>query len=113
MLNIEKLFGWLFLFLGVLTIYWGLYYSFNMLTGKGEVPGVFKVKEEEVLLIPREKPNSPEDQLRQIMGEQLKELIPSDFLIQFSNITIWLIFMSVLVFAGAQVSGIGIKMIKK
>lgn len=114
MITIEKIFGWILLFLGVAIICWGLYSSFNIFTGKTNAPEVFKIeKEVKIPLTSQEKSKSPESQIKEMMGEQLKEMLPADFLPQLSNLISWSIFVGILTFGGAQISGIGIKLLKK
>lgn len=111
-MKIEKIFGWILLVIGILIIVWGIFNSFNIFTAKQEPPGVFAIAE---------KGTAPQKggtldlqaQMEKMIGEQLKGILPLDSLPKLLNLIAWAIFMSILVFAGGQISGIGIKLIKK
>jgi len=51
------------------------------------------------------------------MEEQLREMIPVEELVEniprLLNLLSWSIFAGILIFAGAQISSIGVKLIKK
>jgi len=114
MITIEKIFGWILLFLGVAIICWGLCSSFNIFTGRTKAPEVFKIeKEVKIPLTSQDKSKSPEEQMKEMMSEQLKEMLPTGFLSQFANLISWSIFVSVLIFGGVQISNIGVKLLKK
>ena len=90
MVKAEKIFGWILLFLGLGIICWGLYSSLNIFSGKINVPEVFKIgKEEKIPLTQKDVPQGIESQMREMMGEQLKEMLPAGFLFQFANLISW------------------------
>jgi len=111
-MKMEKIFGWLLLIAGILIIVWGIFNSFNIFTAKQEPPAVFKLVEEKTLP-QKEKTQDLQVQMEKMIGEQLKGMLPADFLPKFLNLISWSIFMGILVFAGGQISGIGIKLLKK
>jgi len=111
-MKMEKIFGWLLLIAGILIIVWGIFNSFNIFTAKQEPPTVFKLVEEKTLP-QKEKTQDLQVQMEKMIGEQLKGMLPADFLPKFLNLISWSIFMGILVFAGGQISGIGIKLLKK
>lgn len=114
MIKIEKIFGWILLLFGVLVICWVLYSSFNIFTGKSRAPEVFKAEEEaKVSLTQKSEPQGPEEQLKEMLSEQLKEVLPSEFLFQILNLISWSIFSGILFFGGSHIAGIGIKLIRK
>jgi len=125
MAKTKNLVGWVLLFLGLSLIGGGLFYSFNFFTGRQEPPQVFRSSQGEGTPKLSESLNEPssqtpqeqaEDLMREqageMMGEQLEEMLPTNVISRSLNLFSWSIFMGILIFAGAQISGIGVKMIK-
>jgi len=116
-MNGEKISGYIFLLIGVVLIAFGLYQSFNIFTAKVEPPEIFTFSNlEKVGIIEEQKSGDLQAQAEAMMQEQIKEIVPFDDLFaslpMLLNLISWSIFMGILVFAGAHVSGIGIKLIK-
>jgi len=110
---IVKIFGWILLLAGIALIFWALYSSYNIFNAKAEIPTIFKVE------IPRtsspsNSANSSDIQatINNMIGEQIKGLIPTDIVPKILNLVIWSIFAGILIFGGTQISSIGIKLIK-
>jgi hypothetical protein len=108
----RKLVGYSLLIIGLFLVFWTVYSSYNIFTAKAEVPELFEMPQPEE----KESPKDPQGQMEEVMGqmiaEQLKGLLPSDFLVKLFNLIAWSIFATFAVFAGTQVSGLGIKLIK-
>jgi len=104
--------GWILLLVGILIIFWSLYSSYNIFTAKTPAPEIFKEKEEKVLS-PEVKPGDLEAQMEKMIGEQLKGILPADSIPQLLNLISWSIFAGILIFGGTQISGLGIKLIKR
>ena len=127
--------GWLLLLVGLTIMLWGLYSSFNIFTAKTEVTELFKMEEqgEAVSLFNREaitaskasgskaqktpaRGQDIQSQMEAMMGEQIKEqlnqILPPNFLPTLFNLIAWSIFAGILILGGAQVSGIGIKLLR-
>ena len=114
MINFEKIIGWTLLFLGIVIIIYTLYFSFNIFTAKATPPEIFKVAQKQEPLPKKEvKPLDIEAQMEKIIGEQLKGMLPTDVLPKLLNLISWSIFAGILIFGGAQISNLGIKLIKK
>lgn len=113
---ISKIFGWLMLIGGALIIGWTLYNSFNIFTGKTAASEIFKVPAQVVLAPTKGKtPSSIEDvqkELGNMLGEQLKGMLPQDALPKILNLTIWSMLAGLLIFGGGQIASLGIKLIK-
>ena len=113
----KSIFGWVLLFAGLFVIGWGIYSSYNIFTVKTPVPEIFSLPAENNEKINRYSGNlSPEEQAQEAMNEQmekqLSKLLPEDSLPKLLNLIAWSIFAGILVFAGGQISGIGIKLMK-
>lgn len=112
----KKIFGWLLLIAGLLIISWALYSSFNIFVAKDKAPEIFKMEEEtEAPKKTKITPTSPEElqeEMKKIIEEQIKEIIPAEFLANLLNLLSWSIFASLLIFGGSRIAGLGIKLIK-
>lgn len=111
-MEVEKIFGWILLLVGVLIIIWALYSSYNIFTAKSPVPEIFKMEQGEVLSQEKEDQDI-QSQMGDIVKEQLKGLIPAEGIPKLFNLGIWTMLATILIFGGAQVSKLGIKLIKK
>lgn len=105
-----KIFGWILLIVGILITVWALYSSYNMFTGQTAIPEIFQT--EEVSSQKKETSNNIESQMQEMIGEQLKGLIPADTIPKLLNLTIWAMLAGILIFGGTQISNIGVKLIK-
>ena len=105
---INKILGLILLFLGIAIILFTLYYSFNIFTAKAAPPEIFKLESQAA----SSEAQGLEAQFQEMISEQLKGLIPVDSITTLLNLITWSIFAGILIFAGAQISGLGIKLIK-
>jgi len=111
-MNFTKILGWVLLLAGVLVIVWTLYSSYNIFTAKAAIPEIFEMGKEEAL----PKKGGTQDlqaQMEEMIGEQLKGLLPTDTIPKMLNLAIWAMLAGILIFGGAQISNLGIKLIKK
>jgi len=111
-INSEKIIGWLVFFAGLTVIFYSIYSSVNIFTGKAMAPEIFEEEIKEPLS-DQKQTGTIQEQMQQMMMEQLKEFIPINVVPRMLNLAVWTMLASFLVFAGAQVSGLGIKLIKK
>jgi hypothetical protein len=115
-MNFRKFFGWILILVGLMIIFWSLYNSFNIFRGKIEAPAIFKISEKETLPASKFSESKIKTELKveieKMVQEQLKSLIPPDFLPKLLNLISWSIFASLLIFAGAKISSLGIKLTK-
>ena len=106
----NKIAGWLLLFLGVAVISFGLYSSYNIFTAKTEAPEIFSVARSELDL------GSSQDleaQTEEMIREYIQEMIPADSLPQLFNLISWSLLAGILIFGGAQIAGLGVKLLKE
>jgi len=116
-MELTKIFGWVLLIAGAGIIFWTLYSSYNIFTAKAVLPEFFKIEAREIApTAPEGKvPTSPEEiqkQLGEMIGEQLKGLLPTDFLPKILNLAVWSMLAGILIFGGSQISSLGIKLLK-
>ncbi len=112
-MDITKIIGWLVFLSGLLIISCTLYTSFNIFTGKQSAPEFFKPTQTQGSQSQATGLPTDFDQLKQMMSEQLKGLLPLDSITQFLNLSVWGILTGILIFGGAKISELGIKLIKK
>ena len=115
--SLLKIFGWVLLLLGLVIITWTLFSSYNIFTGQANLPEFFKTEiKDKASSLPQKgllEPGGMEELFQQAMGEQLKEFIPANMVADLLNLIAWSILAGILVFGGTQISGIGIKLLKK
>ncbi len=111
-MNYTKIIGWLIFLTGIIIIGWTLLSSYNIFTGETTAPELFEVPKEEVSTQTGETQDI-QDQLQTMVGEQLKGILPMDSMTQLFNLAVWSMLAFILIFGGAQISGLGIKLIKK
>jgi len=116
--KIQKFLGWLLFFIGLAIIAWPLYSSYNIFLAKKLPPPVFKIDSNKENQLNTGKNKVPatqqeaEEQMRMLVAEQLKELIPKETVNTLLNLIAWSIFTGILIFAGSQIANLGIKMRK-
>ena len=112
-----KIFGWVLLIAGIILIGWTLLSTYNIFTGERPAPEIFKVAEKEAILPEKGKVKGLEtmleEKMKEMMGEQLKEIFPTEFIPKLLNLIVWSILAGILIFGGAQISSFGIKLIKR
>ncbi len=112
-MSFNKILGYIFLFVGLVIIFWTLYNSYNIFTAKITAPEVFEVSETEPLSSQKSKTQDLQGQVEEVVKEQFKEILPPDLLPNLLNLISWSIIAGILIFGGSKVSNIGIKLIKK
>lgn len=123
MLEFRKILGWVIFFMGLAIMLYGIYASFNIFTAKNTAPEIFVSEQTEqangislplIGEIPAQE--SMQIDMQQIMGEQIgeqmKSILPSNALPMLFNLMAWSIFAGISIFGGAQIAGLGIKLLK-
>ena len=115
-MEIKKIIGWLTFFVGLSIIFFSLYSSFNIFTGKEEPPEVFKPKEKLPVSSEVKMPTTPTEiqkQIQMMIFRQLEEMLPTNVIPTMLNLFIWSMLAGTLIFGGGQIANLGIKLIKK
>lgn len=107
---IKKILGLVLLFGGLIIIFYGLYSSYNIFNAKKEAPAIFEITEQ--LGVKQGGALDIQAQLQNMLGEQLKGLLPANSITSLLNLISWSIFAGILVLGGAQISGLGIKLLR-
>jgi hypothetical protein len=122
--NFGKLSAWLIVIAGLSVIAWTIFSSCSFFTGQKSFPQVFRpVASEEIqedaqkktaIILPKDTTEAQvflQSQAQQLAAESISKLFPAESVFQFLNMTSWIAFASFLVFAGAQIAGIGVKLL--
>lgn len=118
-LNLQKFCGWILLLSGLIIIFWSVYSSYNIFSVKTTAPEIFKIEKKEIQDLTPVKgktPSSPAElqkEMEKMISEQIKGILPESILLRLLNLISWSIFAGILIFAGTQISGLGIKLLKK
>lgn len=110
----NKIIGLVLLFLGLGIIFYSLYSSFNVFTGKTQPPTIFSFKDTKIEETKKEAKTPEEIQTeltKDVLARQLKEMIPADYLQKTFNLVTWSIFIGILVLIGSNIAGLGIKLL--
>jgi len=108
----KKIFGWILIIAGLAIIIATLYFSYTIFTGKIKAPELFKLEDSSAAVAGFDQ-KELEKSLEESIQEQIKNIVPSEFTIQLFNLISWSIFAGLLIFGGAKISAIGIKMLRK
>jgi len=109
----KKIFGWILIIAGLAIIVFALYFSYTIFTGKMKAPEIFKPENNTAALTAPLNQQDLQNSIDQAIQEQIKNIVPSEFITQFFNLISWSIFAGLLIFGGAKISAIGIKMLIK
>ncbi|PIS38671.1 MAG: hypothetical protein COT34_02470 [Candidatus Nealsonbacteria bacterium CG08_land_8_20_14_0_20_43_11] len=119
-MDLSKIFGWLLLFLGLAIIGAGLFSSYQIFTGRLTMPELFKPTEKvisQATALGETAGNEPMAQINQLLGEKLRleleSMVPASYFAKILNLISWSTFALILIVGGAQISGLGIKLIKE
>jgi len=112
-----KLTGYILLIAGLAIISFSIYLTINVFTGKANPPEIFKVEKKVDVNVQENsiKANDLQEiqkELQKMLESGAKEILPMEPIMKLLNLITFSVFTSVLIFAGAQVSGLGIKLIK-
>jgi len=113
-----KFFGWILLALGLIIIFYSIFNSYNIFTGKSQPPTIFKIEEKEkTISSQRETTQGLKEEAEKLAEEKLKEqleaMIPVDALPRILNLASWSILAGILIFGGTQIASLGITLLKK
>jgi len=110
--NFTKISGWLLFFIGFLIIVLTLWHSYNIFTSKTGIPEFFKVSEEKNSNTINSEEPVTDALVRKAIEEQLKGMLPLDFLTKSLNVAVWTMLALILMSGGSRISDLGIKLIK-
>ncbi|OGZ23286.1 MAG: hypothetical protein A3A08_00655 [Candidatus Nealsonbacteria bacterium RIFCSPLOWO2_01_FULL_41_9] len=105
-----KTLGFILLAAGIILIGWTLNNSYNIFTGKSAPSEIFVMSEIKI----SSQPGGPDiqAQVQQMLAEQLKGMLPVNSVPRLLNMVIWSALAGILILGGAQIAGLGVKLIK-
>ena len=103
----KKILALALIIIGLAVIFYGLYSSFNIFTGKEGAPEIFKTPLAQKSVASQD----VQGQLQNMVSEQLKGMLPVDSIATLLNLMSWSVFAGILIFGGAQISGLGVKLL--
>lgn len=113
--KLTKILGGVLLIGGIVLIGWTIFQSYQVFTGKAPAPVIFQEQETQAKI--QTKTATPEGdiqgQIQQMLGDQLKGLLPSDTVPKMLNLSIWGMLAWVLFLGAGKISDLGIKLLKK
>jgi hypothetical protein len=109
-MNYSRIIGWILLIAGVFLIGWTLWSSYGIFTAKADLPEFFEMQEEAAV---KEGSLTAEAQIEEMVREQLEGILPANAITRLLNLTVWSLLAFILIMGGSQVSGLGIRLIKK
>lgn len=112
-----KIFGFLLLAVGLAVIGFTVYLTVNVFTGKTVPPQIFKAdKKADVSLqglnVQQLNLQDLQKQIQDMMAGSTQNMLTSDPVIKLLNLIAFSIFAGILIFAGGQIGGLGIQMMK-
>jgi hypothetical protein len=118
-MKIECILGYILIAAGLAMICFVVLQSYNIFTGKVSPPGIFKFENSSLspLPSPSEKtstsPTEIQKQVETMISEKVKEILPMELISKVFNLISWSILAGILIFAGTQIAGLGIKLVKE
>ena len=106
-----KISGWVLLLSGIIIIGWTLFSSYNIFTAKTTAPEIFTIEEKTEIVAPETEKEILDIQAK--MEKMVSKIISPNLIPKILNLISWSIFAFILIFGGAQISGLGIKLIIK
>ncbi len=110
-MNYPKIIGWILLIAGVFLIGWTLLSSYNIFTAKSDLPEFFEMPGEKIPI--NEGEATLEAQMEEMLRGQLEGILPAEAIIKFLNLAVWSMLAFILILGGSQISGLGVKLIKR
>ena len=119
---IKSIAGWLLIVTGLVIIGWSIYSSYQFFIAKVEFPALFKfpastqvVANTGAGIAATGSAADAQAQMQQAIGQATNQavsnMLPADSIAKLLNAIAWSIFATFLVYAGAQIAGIGIKLV--
>ncbi len=118
-MKLTKILGLLLLVLGLAIILYAIFYSYQIFMAKVQPPAVFAVQAAQAQKATSTKSGSSDllsglmgVDVEKILGGEIQKILPADYLPKLLNLISWSVFAGILIFAGTQISNLGIKLLK-
>lgn len=107
-MNAKSITGGVVVLAGLTIIGFTLWHSYLIFTGQNTPPQLFEVTER----ADAQRGSGLEEQIGSVIENQINSVLPSDAVPRLLNLAAWSLFAGVAVFAGSQVSSLGIKLLR-
>ena len=112
----RQILAWILLSVAIILIFYALYSSYLIFTGKRLPPEIFKFHKKQASDQITGKAIGPQAQIQQqiqgIVASQIQDMIPADSLPNLLNLSSWSMFVFILLSGGSRIFGLGIKLLK-
>jgi len=110
-----KIIGLVLLLAGLALIGGSLYYSYQIYTGKIQPPTVMQIENRVSVEIQQKGTGTLsqaelQKQVQTMIEDNIKQILPTELIQKSFNLIVFSIFATILIFAGTQVAGLGIKL---
>jgi hypothetical protein len=106
----KHIIGYILLGMGVLLMGYALMSSYSIFSGNTEPPEIFE--EPTVQQQKFSGSQTAEQQVDAMLQQQLAKILPQDTISKTLNLFTWSVFAGLLIFGGAQIASIGIKLLR-
>ncbi len=115
--NINKIAGIVLLSVGLALILGSVFYSFQVFTGKVQAPEALKVEQKVSVQFQPGGSGSGDDAdirraLQEIVDQNIKGMIPAELVLNSFNLIAFSVFVTILIFAGTQIAGLGARLMR-
>jgi len=107
-MNFTKIIGWLTFLAGISIILFTLYSSYHIFTGKMEIPEIFPTSG----ISETSGTETGTGDTRDMIIGTINEIFPANAIPKLLNLAVWMMLAGILIFGGAQVANLGIKLMK-
>ena len=109
--EIKRILGTILIFIGLAMFYWDITTSYYYFTAQQEFPQVFIQATSDVQENKALSGSAIQNQMNAIVGDQINQqiskLVPGNTITEMLNASVWSIFATLLIYAGAKIIGIG------
>jgi|YNPMSStandDraft_2_1061718.scaffolds.fasta_scaffold00339_9 hypothetical protein len=116
-MRFKIVFGWLLVAIGLLIILWIIFYSYQILTFKKDIPLIFKetdIKNSGLVINidDKYKNQDVQKQLEKLVSDKLDQIISPQIILKIFNLLALSIFAGIFIFGGSKIAFIGIELLK-
>lgn len=104
-----KLFGWIFIVLGLIVIFFTIFETMSYFKAEKEFPQVFVVEKQ----VSSNTTGTLDSMMQGLISDQMSSIIGEGTIEKMFNMLAWSMFAFLMIYAGAKVSDIGFKLVKK
>lgn len=112
-ITFKQVLAWFLIIVGLYIAFWDIAETYYYFTAQKEFPQVFVVQPNSSSTTSTQGSNSINDYAKQIIEDQLGQIITKESVSLLLNMSAWILFASFMLFAGAKLIGIGTGFLKE